>query len=162
MQYAPTILDTPEKLTKGLRALEGSLAVDTEFHAESRFFPELMWIQIADSAGRCVLVDALVTELLPPTVEFLGSRDLILHAGHHDLALLSPFGTINSERVFDTQLAAALTGSGYPISLGRILEKKLNLKVSKTEGLSDWSCRPPNPDQIVSVSYTHLTLPTKA
>lgn len=158
MQYAPTILDTPEKLTTGLRALEGSLAVDTEFHAESRFYPELMWIQIADHTGRCVLVDAQVEQLLAPTVEFLGTRDLILHAGHHDLALLSPFGAIDSKRVFDTQLAAGLTGSGYPISLGQILEKELKLKVSKTEGLSDWSCRPPNPEQIAYAAEDVLHL----
>jgi ribonuclease D len=158
VQYAPTILDTSKKLKEGLRTLEGSLAVDTEFHAERRFSPELMWIQIADSAGRCVLVDAQVAQLLAPTVEFLGTRDLILHAGHHDLALLSPFGAINPGRVFDTQLAAGLTGSGYPINLGKILEKKLKLKISKAQGLSDWSSRPLKPDQIVYAAEDVLHL----
>lgn len=148
MRNDPPIVGHLSDLDTALSTLEGELAVDSEFHAERRFVPELMWIQIADRAGRCVLVDAQNKTLLAPTVAFLQTRDLILHAGHHDLALLAPYGTIESERVFDTQLAAGLVGLGYPTGLGPLLGQCLNLKVGKTEALSDWSCRPPTAEQV--------------
>lgn len=148
MKHIPRIVDRLQELESALSVLEGELAVDTEFHAERRFVPELMWIQVADRSGRCVLIDAQVHALLGPTVACLVDRDLILHAGHHDLALLAPWGEISSERVFDTQLAAGLLDLGYPTNLGRLLGECLDLRLGKKEALSDWSCRPPTAQQV--------------
>jgi ribonuclease D len=148
VKQLPRIVDSLQELEAALPLLQGELAVDTEFHAERRFVPELMWIQVADRSGRCLLIDAQVQALLGPTVAFLVDRDLILHAGHHDLALFAPWGEINSERVFDTQLAAGLLGLGYPTNLGRLLGECLDLTIGKKEALSDWSCRPPTAEQM--------------
>jgi ribonuclease D len=144
----PTIIDNIRLLEPALDALAGPLAVDTEFHAEGRFQPELMWIQVADEHGRILLIDAQQHSLLQPTIQALGKHDLILHAGSHDLALLSAFGDLDTARIFDTQIAAGLLGLGYPRRLNQLLMEVLERSISKEEALSDWALRPPSSEQV--------------
>jgi len=158
VQIQTTIIQRKPALQTALSELSGSLAVDTEFHAEHRFHPELMWIQIADETGRVLLIDGQKDELVLAVQEELQHHALLFHAGVHDLALLDPERKIVSKQVFDTQIAAGLLGLGYPRRLDHLLLECIHCAIQKSEGLSNWAARPLSDAQIqyASNDVAHL------
>jgi len=158
VQTQTTIIQQKPALDSALRKLEGVLAVDTEFHAENRFHPELMWIQIADERRHVLLIDAQQDELLHTVKKTIQDSSLLFHAGVHDLALLDPETNIAPQNVFDTQVAAGLLGMGYPRRLDHLLLECIQCSIPKSEGLSNWAARPISAAQIqyASNDVAHL------
>ena len=120
-----------------------AIAVDTEFHGEKRYWPELFLLQIADGEGP-VAVDPLAVEDLSPLAPVMADPSVVkvIHSARNDI------GIINREiggplaGVFDTQLAAAFLGYGHQCSLGKLLRKACGIAPKKRYSLSDWSARP--------------------
>ena len=56
---AITIVDSPQALhtLRSQLASEKIIALDTEFHSENRYFPELMLLQIANKDGDVWIID---------------------------------------------------------------------------------------------------------
>jgi ribonuclease D len=125
-----------------LDRLEGQdrYAIDTEFHRERTYFPQVAVVQIADAHG-VALVDALRVDLRP-FARILESPALaVMHAARQDMEVLErACGTVPS-RLVDTQLAAGFVGYTSP-SLATLLERELNLRVPKADRLTDWLRRP--------------------
>ena len=96
-------------------------ALDTEFHRERTYFPQvalvqLTWFEPDVDAPTVVLIDPLALDF-GPFAEVLDSDSLcVLHAGVQDLEVLELVcGTVPA-RLFDTQIAAGFLGtsSGSP------------------------------------------------
>jgi ribonuclease D len=125
-------------------SLEGArrVAVDTEFHAERRFIPELYLVQLHVDGGPTWIVDPLREDLIPRIARALLSVQWVVHAGEQDLRVM--FGALGGlpEEVLDTQIAAALISSHWPAPYAGLVQQYLGTSLDKGETLSDWSRRP--------------------
>jgi ribonuclease D len=132
-----------------LDALAGAsrVALDTEFHAERRYYPELMLVQFAFEDGSTWVVDPQSVDL-SSLKEPLSSTAVIVHSGQQDIAILWRDFEATPTDVFDVQIAAGLLGHGYPTRLGTLVQRCLNLELSKGATLSNWAARPLSPNQI--------------
>lgn len=127
----------------------GAVALDTEFHSERRFWPELYLVQLADSTGAWA-VDPLSCRDLSPLAGLVSDPALvkIIHSARNDIAILRRVLSVEFSNVFDTQIAAAFLGYGEQTSLFTLLSEALGIKAHKAFCLSDWSRRPLADEQI--------------
>ena len=123
------------------------VAIDTEFHAERSYSPRLMVVQLAFEDG-AVIVDPLALPDLRPLVDALASTTVVGHALSSDLKIFADrFDAVPSD-IFDSQVAAAFLGYGMQISLADLVRDLENVRLAKTQTVSDWSTRPFTPRQI--------------
>ncbi|HEV7180231.1 MAG TPA: HRDC domain-containing protein [Candidatus Baltobacteraceae bacterium] len=135
-----------DALCERIRA-SSRVALDTEFHAERSYAPRLMVVQLAFDDG-AVIVDPLAVPDLHPLLEALGSVTLVGHALSSDLKIFAErFGMV-PPNVFDSQVAAAFLGYGMQISLADLVRDLQDVRLAKTQTVSDWSTRPFTPRQI--------------
>lgn len=124
---------------------EEAFGVDTEFHREKTYFPQLALVQIAWGEERA-LVDPLEIDLTPFATALRGPATVIMHAASQDLEVLSlACGTVPRE-LFDTQIAAAFTAQGMP-GLAALVERYFDVRLPKGDRLTDWLHRPLGPNQ---------------
>jgi ribonuclease D len=139
------IVDDPEELRELVSRLGGqpAVAVDTEFHGEKRYWPELFLVQVADRRGPA-LVDPLAVEDLSPLAEVMADPDVVkvIHSASNDIGIINREVGRPLTNVFDTQLAAAFLGYGQQCSLSKLLRKVCGISPKKRFSLSDWSARP--------------------
>ena len=115
-------------------------AVDTEFHRERTYFPQVALVQIADSHG-VSLVDALSVDLSALRKVLEGPGLAVMHAARQDMEVLErACGTVPTSLV-DTQLQAGFLGYTSP-SLATLLDKELDVRLPKADRLTDWLRRP--------------------
>jgi len=151
--------------TAGVEALAARLrtaprlALDTEFHAERRYRPRLLLLQLAadpaaqdtpadgDDAGSVHVIDPTCCELaaLAPLVEEV---EWVVHGGQHDVWLLAHATGLWPRRIFDTQRAAALLGLPYPARLDTLLQQRLGVDSPDSQALSNWKQRPLTDEQL--------------
>ncbi|MTI64279.1 ribonuclease D [Methylophaga sp.] len=144
-------VDTNESLTDLCRQLAGSqwLAVDTEFHREKTYYPELCLIQIAnDEVIACV--DPLAIDDLTPLLDLFYRDDitLVFHAARQDLELFFLLRNSLPPHVFDTQLAATVLGYGDQIGYGNLVKQCLDVELDKAHARTDWRQRPLSSEQL--------------
>ena len=117
--------------------------LDTEFES-TRQGTQLCVVQL--SAGTEVfVVDALRLPDLTVLSRTLGREDCewVFHAGAQDVPLLlDRLGLEAPPRLFDTQVAWAMSGPEYSVSLGYLLYRTLGLRTPKTHQADDWKRRP--------------------
>jgi ribonuclease D len=122
---------------------EGRCALDTEFVWEKTYAPVLCLVQIA-IAQRLAVVDPLRGAPLEAVAKLVADGSVIkaMHAPGADLTGFAlHFGT-GADGVFDTQLAAGFAGHGGSLSLERMLDQSLGVRLKHAEGFTDWSKRP--------------------
>ena len=114
--------------------------LDTEFHREKTYFPQLALIQIA-SGDEIAVIDPLAidTELLRPLLE--GNGICVLHAAQQDLDVMAQSCGFVPRSIIDTQLCAGFVGYTQP-SLASLLQAYLKVNVPKGDRLTDWLRRP--------------------
>ncbi len=143
MNQQPTIVadaSALETLCDRVRSAE-RVALDTEFHAERTYSPRLMVVQLAFDDGAAI-VDPLAIADLRPLAHALESVLVVGHALSSDLKIFADrFGCVPG-RVFDTQVAAAFLGYGMQISLADLVRDLRQVKLAKSQTVSDWSSRP--------------------
>ena len=115
-------------------------AIDTEFHRERTYFPQVALVQLAWD-DNVVLVDPLVLDLRPFGEVLEGDGVCVMHAGSQDLEVLDLACGTQPREVFDTQIAAGFLGLSSA-SLASLLSKYLNVEVGKGDRLTDWLQRP--------------------
>jgi ribonuclease D len=120
-------------------------AVDTEFHRERTYYPQVALVQLA-WADQIALVDPLAVSLKPFAQILEGDGLAVMHAAAQDLEVLEQACAAIPKRLFDTQLAAGFAGHGTP-SLTNLAEKSLGIRLPKGDRLTDWLSRPLNADQ---------------
>ncbi|MGD0440545.1 MAG: HRDC domain-containing protein [Acidimicrobiales bacterium] len=115
-------------------------ALDTEFHRERTYFPQLALVQLAWQGG-IALVDPLAIDITPLSAVFEGPGLAVVHAAEQDLEVLEhTCGTVPT-RLFDTQVAAGFLGQVSP-SLVNLVERVLGVRLLKGDQLTDWTRRP--------------------
>ena len=135
-------MDTAERLAEVVAALvsQPAYAVDTEFHRERTYWPQLALVQVA-WPGRLALIDPMAIDLHPFGSVLEGPGVAVLHAADQDLEVLErACGTLPA-RIFDTQVAAGFIGLSSP-SLATLAERLLGLRLTKGDRLTDWMQRP--------------------
>lgn len=120
-----------------------TLFLDTEFDS-SRAGSTLCLLQLSDG-GRIHLIDALRLRSLDALGPLFSDpeREWVLHAGTQDIGLLAErFGLKAPPRVFDTQVAWALSSAEHSVSLAYLRFRVLGVRSGKSHQTDDWTQRP--------------------
>jgi ribonuclease D len=124
------------------------IGIDTEFHAERRWLPQLYLVQFAVEGGHTWVVDPMDANLFREIADVLASPTWILHGGQQDLRVLVPICGRLPPAVLDTQIAAAFAGHRFPANFAEVLSRWLGQAIEKGETMSDWSKRPLTAEQL--------------
>ena len=122
-----------------------AFGVDTEFHREKTYFPQLALVQLSWADQRA-LVDPLALDLKPFARALTGPATVVMHAASQDLEVLDLACGVLPSRLFDTQLAAGFVGHSLP-SLVSLVERFYAIHLPKGDRLTDWLRRPLGADQ---------------
>lgn len=125
------------------------VGIDTEFMREKTYFAKLCLIQLA-SDDVAAIVDPLVCKDLSPLAELFEDTAVIkvLHAGGQDLEIFFRECETTLSPVFDTQVAATLTGYPQQIGYGPLVSEVTGVKLDKGDSYTDWSRRPLSATQV--------------
>ena len=121
-------------------------AIDTEFHRERTYFPQVALIQLAWD-DQLVLIDPLEVDLKPLAKLLDGDGLCIFHAGVQDLEVLDLSCGSIPKHIFDTQIAAGFLGVSTG-SLTSLLDRFMGVTIPKGDRLTDWLKRPLTDDQL--------------
>jgi ribonuclease D len=123
--------------------VQGRFAFDTEFVMEDRFEPEVCLVQIATDSTVAIIDPFLELDLTPIWALMCDEGiETIVHAGQEDLGLCVQHSGNLPRRVFDVQIAAGLVGLDYPLSLQKLVQSLLHVRLHKSKTLTDWRKRP--------------------
>jgi ribonuclease D len=125
-----------------------AVAVDTEFLRERTYRAELCLIQVA-SGERAACVDPIkLADLTALVAPLTAARPVkVMHACRQDLEVLYPVAGLVGP-IFDTQIAAALTGAPAQVGYADLVRRLLGQDLSKAQTRTDWSIRPLSAEQI--------------
>ena len=131
--------------------------LDTEFHREKTYFPQLALVQIA-AGDRVYIIDPLSIDVSAFSPLFESDNTCVLHAAQQDLDVLSQSVGVIPSRILDTQLLAGFLGYTQP-SLASLLQSFLKVTVPKGDRLTDWLRRPLTRDQLNYAASDVVYLP---
>lgn len=114
--------------------------LDTEFHRERSYWPQLALVQIAWDGG-LALVDPLAVDIAPLGRLFDDGHTAVLHAADQDLEILQQVCGAIPPCLFDTQIAAGFLGWSTP-SLSTLVQDIVGERLAKGDRLTDWTARP--------------------
>lgn len=139
------LIQSDASLRSAASALAGArcLYLDTEFES-TRGGTTLCLLQLS-GGDTTFLIDTLRIESLHPLSDVLADpqTEWVLHAGQQDVALLmSRLGLRSPPRLFDTQVAWALLGPEYSVSLSYLQYRVLGIRSGKAHQADDWKRRP--------------------
>ncbi len=138
-----------DRLVQRLRAAE-RFAYDTEFIGEETYHPRLCLVQVAAADEGIALIDPLSRLDLRGFWELIANASVekVVHAGVQDLEPVVRHVGAPPRHVFDTQLAAAFAGLGYPMSLDRLVTALAGVDPGRGAKFSQWDHRPLTPVQL--------------
>src|SRR5579872_1173549 len=136
------------------------VTVDTEFHRETTFWPQLCVVQVA-SDDEAVVIDALAPDLdLSPFFELMVDEQVVkvFHAARQDVETIWNLAKIIPMPMFDTQVAAMVCGYGDQASYGELVQSICRVALDKSSRFTDWARRPLAKAQIdyAIADVTHL------
>jgi ribonuclease D len=138
----------------------GRCGLDTEFVWERTYAPALCLVQLA-VGDRAAVIDPLAGAPLQPVAELVADPAVVkvMHAPGADLAAFVLHHDVRPAAVRDTQLAAGFAGLGGSLSLERLLEAAVGVKLRHDEGFTDWQKRPLTEVQVeyAADDVIHLT-----
>lgn len=131
-------------------ALSPRYAIDTEFHRERTYYPDLALVQIryesADGTAHGALIDPKPLDLSPLAGLFSSPSLALMHAPMQDFDVFEHEVGVLPSRFFDTQIAAGFLGFSS-VSLSALVQKYSKVSLAKGDRLSDWNRRPLSPAQ---------------
>lgn len=144
----------------GALAESDYICVDTEFHRETTFWPDLCLVQ-ASAPGVEGLIDPMADDLdIGPFLRLIAeeSRVKVFHAARQDLEIFNRLIGHVPGPVFDTQVAAMALGLGDSISYDNLIARVLKRNLDKSSQFTDWTRRPLTQKQLVYAlgDVTHL------
>ncbi len=156
------LITTTKQLEDAVAAFGGSdfVAVDTEFIRETTFWPELCLIQMA-TPDHSALVDPLSKEIdLAPFFALMADPSItkVFHAARQDIEIVHKLGGLIPAPLFDSQVAAMVSGYGESISYDQLVMKMSGIHLDKTSRFTDWRQRPLTDTQLTYAlaDVTHL------
>lgn len=125
------------------------IALDTEFMRTDTFYARLALIQ-AEIGGRTAVIDAPALHgHAALAARLVDARSVcVMHSASEDLEALSAIIPSGPAVLFDTQIAAAMTGFGPGLSYQKLVAALLGVDLPKGETRSDWLKRPLSPAQL--------------
>lgn len=135
------IADAPalEALIERLAPLP-QIAVDTEADSLHSYFEKLCLIQIS-TGDADLLVDPLAGISMQPLFDLLAHKRLIFHGADYDMRLMHRAGKFEANDIFDTMIAARLSGS-RELGLAALVQKHFDVTLSKASQKANWAMRP--------------------
>ena len=136
------------------------VAVDTEFVREKTYWPILCLVQIA-TPDRAVAIDPLANGIdLQPVNDLMANTSVlkVFHSASQDMQVMFNATGRMTEPVFDTQIAAMVSGYGDQPAYATLVEKIVGVTIDKRSQMTDWSLRPLTDHQIEYAigDVTHL------
>ncbi len=144
--------------------LSRAVCIDTEFHRETTYYPELALIQISNG-DKTYCIDPLEISDFTPFISLLNNPDVtkVLHASQQDLEIFNHRFNALPSPLFDTQIAAGLLGYGDQIGYAALIKKLLNKELDKSQSRTDWLKRPLSKEQLLyagnDVHYLAMAYP---
>ncbi len=136
-------IEDSDTLARELESVRtGPVAVDLEADSFHHYYEKTCLIQfVAD--GRPLIIDPLASPDPAPLERILADRSIrkVFHGSDYDLRLLHRDFGIQVRGLFDTMIAARLTGE-TAFGLAALLEKHLDIRLDKKYQRADWSRRP--------------------
>ena len=136
------------------------VAVDTEFVREKTYWPILCLVQIA-TPDRAVAIDPLANGIdLQPVYDLMANTSVlkVFHSASQDMQVMFNATGQMTEPVFDTQIAAMVSGYGDQPAYATLVERIVGVKIDKRSQMTDWSRRPLTDHQVEYAigDVTHL------
>ena len=137
------------RLSAAMPATEARVGLDTEFVRERTWWPQLALVQIA-IGDEILLVDPLAPGIPATLAPLLADTSVlkVMHSASEDLIAFKHACGVVPTPLFDTQIAAALTGVGAGVGYQRLVQDTLGIALVKGETRSDWLRRPLSPAQL--------------
>lgn len=156
------LLDSEDAVRKALenRDPAHTVGIDTEFVRERTFQARPGLIQISD--GHSVwLLDAVALPESAALGEMLAHSGTtkVLHSVGEDLDVLHAVGGRWPERLFDTQVAAALLGMPLQLRYEHLVEAALGVELEGGKARNDWCRRPLAPALLQYAAEDVIWLP---
>lgn len=125
------------------------IAIDTEFHRQTTYFPILSLVQIA-TPSQAWIIDALSVTDLTPLKAILENPDIkkIFHAGDQDWSIIKKATGAITWPFVDTQVMACFAKMDHSISLDSLVLKLLNITADKSQQTANWTSRPLSKNQL--------------
>ena len=123
------------------------LALDTEFQRETTFYPIAGLIQLGDAQQQYLIDPLTIDDWSPLRTVFAEAKPRVLHACSEDLEVFARLIGALPEKLFDTQVGAALAGFGFSLSYQALVRECLGIEVEKEQTRSDWLRRPLSVEQ---------------
>ncbi|MDG0865909.1 ribonuclease D [Candidatus Lucifugimonas marina] len=120
------------------------VTVDTEFVREKTYWPILCLIQIA-TRDEAVAIDPLADGIdLGPVYDLMKNTDVlkVLHSASQDMQIMFTASGAMVEPVFDTQIAAMVSGYGDQPAYATLVQRIVGETIDKRSQMTDWSRRP--------------------
>lgn len=144
-------IDDYETLAAACEQLQHSpvICVDTEFHRETTYYPQLALIQLSDGEQTLCVDPLAMTDLSPLLALFSNPQIMkVLHASHQDMEIFQHCFEVLPCPVFDTQIAAGLLGYGEQVGYAALIRTLLDVDIDKSQTRTDWMKRPLSQKQI--------------
>ena len=137
-------IDTPDKLRAWLDSLpppaDARVALDTEADSLHSYKEKLCLVQMAVGPDKA-LIDPLGVPDLTPLMDYLCEAEVWLHGADFDMTLMRRTFDRIPPTIFDTQIAARLTGARQ-FGLAAMVENTFGITLSKQSQRADWGRRP--------------------
>lgn len=159
----PVLIVDDATLAQAVASWHGvaTIALDTEFMRTDTFYPILALVQVCTGAG-IWLIDPLSISNWSPLVQVLADPKVVkvLHSCSEDLEVLAgALGQLPAP-LFDSQVAAALTGHGFSKGYSALVKELLGVDLAKHETRSDWLQRPLSAAQVCyAAEDVHYLIP---
>ncbi|ABM00139.1 ribonuclease D [Shewanella amazonensis] len=119
------------------------LVLDTEFVRTRTYYAKLGLIQVYDG-NTLALIDPLDIQDLSGFWALLTNPNILklVHSCSEDLEVFARYGKVQPTPLFDSQIAAALSGMGHGLGYAKLVEECLGQTLDKGESRTDWIKRP--------------------
>lgn len=134
------------------------MAIDTEADSLHSYREKLCLIQMMVGEKKA-LIDPLGIPDLTPLLQYLDGTEIWVHGADLDMTLMKRTFNHIPARLYDTQVAARLTGERQ-FGLAHLVESKFGVALSKQSQRADWGKRPLTEKMIeYALNDVHYILP---
>ena len=140
MRFSLVDLKNDGALIGELKSAE-RIGLDTEFMREKTFFAELCLLQLSVE-NRIYCADPVGADNLAAFWTALMGCEWVLHSGRQDVEVIFQSAELMPQRLFDTQVAAALLGYMPQIGYANLVLELFDVELAKSHTRADWSQRP--------------------
>jgi len=138
-------LEDPRAAHEALLSLskEEEIAFDLEADSLHNYREKICLVQISSSSRNIVIDPFACREAFGTLAKVLGDAGIlkVVHGGDYDIRLLKKDLGIQVRNIFDTMVAAQLTGRSQ-YGLAALLEESFSVQLEKKYQRADWSARP--------------------